>query len=76
MKRKTSITLSEDLLPVIKRAARKGESRSETIERLLREHLRGEAARRAREKEIALINRHADELNAEMADVLKYQVDL
>ncbi|MGH9373213.1 MAG: hypothetical protein ACRD15_16955 [Vicinamibacterales bacterium] len=59
----------------MKRASRKGESRSETIERLLRERLSEEAARRAREKEIALINRHADELNALMADVLTYQAD-
>ena len=76
MKSKTSITLSEDVLVSVKRVARKGESRSATIERLLRERLNEEAARRAREKEVALINRHADELNAEMADVLKYQVDL
>jgi metal-responsive CopG/Arc/MetJ family transcriptional regulator len=75
MKSKTSITLSEDLLVSVKRAARKGESRSETIERLLRERLSEEAARRAREKETALINRHADELNAEALDVLDYQVE-
>lgn len=73
MKSKTSVTLSEDVLRDVKRAGRKGESRSETIERLLREHLGGEAARRAREREIALINRHADELNAEAMDVLEYQ---
>ena len=75
MKSKTSITLSEDIIAGVKRAGRKGESRSETIERLLRERLSEEAARRAREREIALINRHADELNAEMADVLTYQVE-
>ncbi|HUE84522.1 MAG TPA: hypothetical protein VMO26_00440 [Vicinamibacterales bacterium] len=60
----------------VKRAARKGESRSETIERLLRERLSEEAARRARNQEIALINRHADELNAEAMDVLAYQEEL
>jgi metal-responsive CopG/Arc/MetJ family transcriptional regulator len=73
MKSKTSITLSEDLLMSVKRVARKGESRSETIERLLRERLNDEAARRAREREVAQINRHADALNAEAADVLTYQ---
>ncbi len=57
----------------VKRVARKGESRSETIERLLRERLNDEAARRAREREVAQINRHADALNAEAADVLTYQ---
>ena len=76
MKSKTSVTLSPAVLAAVKRAARRGESRSRTIERLLQERLSEEASRRAREKEIALINRHADELNAEMADVLKYQVKL
>lgn len=73
MKSKTSITLSEDLLVRVKRAARKDESRSETIERLLRERLSDDEARRAREREVAQINRHADALNAEAADVLDYQ---
>lgn len=76
MKSKTSITLSEDILVSVKRVARKGESRSGTIERLLRERLNDEAARRAREKEIALINRHADALNAEALDVLAYQEEI
>ena len=76
MKSKTSITLSEDILGGVKRAARRGESRSETIERLLRERLGEEAARRRREREIAQINRHADALNAEAADVLGYQDEL
>jgi metal-responsive CopG/Arc/MetJ family transcriptional regulator len=76
MKSKTSITLSEDVLSGVKRAARRGESRSETIERLLRERLNDDAARRLREREIALINRHADALNAEAADVLDYQEDV
>ena len=57
----------------VKRAGRRGESRSETIERLLRERLTDEAVRRAREREVAQINRHADALNAEAADVLSYQ---
>jgi metal-responsive CopG/Arc/MetJ family transcriptional regulator len=76
MKSKTSITLSEDILTGVKRAARKGESRSETIERLLRERLNQDAARRAYEREVALLNRVAVELKDELADVLKYQVDL
>jgi len=76
MKSKTSITLSEDILLNVKRVARKGESRSETIERLLSERLGEEAARRAREREVAQINRHAEALNAEAADVLAFQGDL
>lgn len=76
MKLKTSVTLSEAVLKAIEKVARAGESRSQTIERLLRERLAGEARQAADRRELALINRHADQLNAEAADVLKYQVDL
>jgi len=73
---KTSVTLSEDILKVIKRASHKGESRSETIERLLRESLAARARRLADERDLQIINRHADRLNAEAEDVLDYQADL
>jgi metal-responsive CopG/Arc/MetJ family transcriptional regulator len=76
MKLKTSVTLSEDILKTIGRKARKGESRSETIERLLREALAARERREADARELALINEHAEQLNAEADDVLKYQVDL
>lgn len=53
-----------------------GGSRSETIERLLRESL-ATRRRRARDlKDLEAINRHADELNDEAEDVLSYQVEL
>ena len=76
MKRKTSVTLSEDVIKTIARIATKGESRSQTIERLLRESLAARAQREAEEKDLAIINREADRLNREAADVLRYQVDL
>ena len=76
MKLKTSITLSEDIVKTIGLAANRGESRSETIERLLREALAGRARRAADERDLALINKHADALNAEADDVLGYQADL
>ena len=76
MKRKTSVTLSEDVIKTIARIATKGESRSQTIERLLRESLAARARREAEEKDLAIINREADRLNREAADVLRYQVDL
>jgi metal-responsive CopG/Arc/MetJ family transcriptional regulator len=74
MRSKTSVTLSEDILKTIARAARKGESRSKTIERLVREGLAARARREADLRELALINQHADDLNAEADDVLGYQV--
>jgi metal-responsive CopG/Arc/MetJ family transcriptional regulator len=76
MKQKTSVTLSEDVLAGIKRAARRGESRSETVDRLLRERLNEEAARLRRAREVEQINRHADMLNSEAFDVLGYQGDV
>jgi metal-responsive CopG/Arc/MetJ family transcriptional regulator len=76
MKVKTSITLSEDVLKRVSRAKRKGESRSETIERLLREGLEARIRQAADARDLALINRHAEALNDEAGDVLEYQVDL
>ena len=75
MKLKTSLTLSEDVLKTIRWAARKGESRSQTIERLVREGLAARARRAADDRDLALINRHAARLNAEADDVLAYQVE-
>ena len=76
MKRKTSITLSDDLLRLVVRAGGRGESRSQTIERLVREGLLARARRLADERDLAILNRHADALNREAADVLEYQGDL
>jgi len=76
MKQKTSVTLSEDVLAGLKRASRRGESRSETVDRLLRERLADQAAHLARAREVDQINRHADALNAEALDVLGYQGDV
>jgi metal-responsive CopG/Arc/MetJ family transcriptional regulator len=76
MKLKTSLTLSQDIVKMVGRAARKGESRSATIERLLREGLAGRARQAAEERDLALINEHSDRLNAEAEDVLGYQADL
>ena len=73
MKEKTSITLSKEVLANIDRMAGSRRSRSAFIEDILNRYLieQAKAARDARELE--LINRHADELNAEAEDVLRYQ---
>ena len=76
MRQKTSLTLSDDVLASLKKASRRGESRSETVNRLLRERLADEAAQHARAREVEQINRHADALNAEALDVLAYQGDV
>lgn len=76
MKRKTSITLSEGVVKAVDRLTPKGGSRSETIERLLRESVLRQARRSRDLKDLELINRHAEQLNEEAEDVLAFQVDL
>jgi metal-responsive CopG/Arc/MetJ family transcriptional regulator len=76
MKSKTSITLSTDVLRRVDRLARRGESRSATIERILVEGLAERERRASNDRDRALIDAHADALNAETADVLGYQGDV
>ena len=76
MKRKTSITLSEDVIEVIDRMTPAGGSRSETIERLLRDRFARDARETRDLKDLEAINRNAEQLNEEAEDVLTYQVDL
>ena len=76
MKLKTSVTLSEDIMKRLDRASTKDESRSQTIERLVREGLAARARQVADARDLALINAHAEALNAEADDVLTYQADL
>jgi metal-responsive CopG/Arc/MetJ family transcriptional regulator len=73
MKRKTSITLSDELFEELDRYAGSEESRSSYIERVLRYHFR-ERERVAREAaDLERIDAAADRLNAEMAEVLELQ---
>jgi metal-responsive CopG/Arc/MetJ family transcriptional regulator len=73
MKEKTSVTLSPEVLTGIDRLAGSKRSRSAFIEDVLRQYLREreKAVRRARD--LALLNKFADEMNAEAEDVLRYQ---
>jgi len=74
MKRKISITLSEDILDAIDKRSGDAKSRSDFIETAVRAYIvqliRGEQ----NAKDLAIINRHADRLNIEAADVLAFQV--
>jgi predicted transcriptional regulator len=76
MKLKTSITLEEETVAALDREAGGTTNRSRLIEQAILEFLdrRRRAARDARD--LHLINRNAQELNDEMADVLDYQVRL
>lgn len=75
MKIKTSITLSENILREIDaRVEIQGRSRSEFIEAAVRAFLAHADRLTLQAREAALLREHAAALNAEMADVLEYQV--
>jgi len=73
MKEKTSITLSKEILAGIDRAAGSKQSRSAFIEVVLAQYLRRQARAQLEARDLELLNRTADELNAEIEDVLRYQ---
>ena len=75
MKLKTSITLDQEVVAAVEAIARSGESRSQVIERLLRQSLAARARSAMDERDRGIINAHADELNEEALDVLGYQVE-
>jgi metal-responsive CopG/Arc/MetJ family transcriptional regulator len=80
-KEKTSVTLSKEVLASIDRAlgSKPGEkrgskhSRSAFIEAVLLQYLRKQARAKIEARDLELINEAADELNAEVEDVLGYQ---
>jgi len=75
MKVKTSITLSENLLGAIdQRAGNK--NRSEFIEEALWSFIAQMIRDEQNARDIQIINKRADYLNQEAADVLTYQVKL
>ena len=76
MKVKTSVSLSRETLKAIDRLAGKSRSRSSVIEWAIQELLDRESRRLQDEREIALINEHADELNRNALDALADQIDL
>jgi metal-responsive CopG/Arc/MetJ family transcriptional regulator len=73
MKEKTSITLSKEVLAGIDKVAGSKRSRSAVIEAVLAQYLRKQARARVEARDIELLNKAADELNAEVEDVLGYQ---
>jgi metal-responsive CopG/Arc/MetJ family transcriptional regulator len=73
MKRKTSITLSSDVLAKIDRLAGSKLSRSAVIEHILRLHFRQKSRRKIHARDLRRINAAAARLNSEAEDVLTYQ---
>ncbi len=76
MKVKTSITLSQDLLEAVDKLSGERQTRSEFIEAAVRAFI-AQLQRNEREaRDLEIINKQADRLNDEAADVLGYQMPL
>jgi metal-responsive CopG/Arc/MetJ family transcriptional regulator len=73
MKEKTSITLSKEVLRGIDQIAGSRQSRSAFIEAVLSQYLRRQTRAQIEARDLELINKAADELSAEVEDVLRYQ---
>ena len=74
MKVKTSITLSEDLLEAIDQRSAQFKNRSDFIESAIRAFIAHMVREEQNAKDLAILNRQAERLNQEAADVLTYQV--
>jgi metal-responsive CopG/Arc/MetJ family transcriptional regulator len=74
MKRKTSITLSEDILEAIDKRSGDSKNRSDFIESAIRAYIAKLVQEEQNAKDLAIINQNADRLNIEAADVLAFQV--
>ena len=74
MKAKISVTLSEALLSEVDKLAIAPCTRSAIIEEAVQEYLANKARYERDKQELNILNAHADEFNAEMADILSYQI--
>lgn len=73
MKIKTSVTVSEDLLEAVDARIGQAASRSEFIEGAVRSYLASPVRREHDARDLEIMNRYADEMNAEASDLLDYQ---
>ena len=73
MKEKTSVTLSPEILVGIDRLTGSKQSRSAFIEDVLRQYLRERMKEERRARDLAILNRYADELNRDAEDGLEDQ---
>lgn len=71
-----SVDLDEEVVDAVDEAAREGESRSRTIERLLRRSVVAGRRIEVDDMDRKVIDEHADELNEEALDVLDFQAEL
>jgi metal-responsive CopG/Arc/MetJ family transcriptional regulator len=76
MKEKTSITLSREVLTGIDRIAGSKQSRSAFIQAILLRYLKERSRARREARDLAIINRNAEQLNRDALDALEDQAPL
>lgn len=76
MKIKTSVTLSNELIQAIDEHGQPYKNRSDFIEAAIWAFINQIVRDQQNARDIEIINRNADRLNAEALDVLAYQVQL
>ena len=76
MRLKTSVTLPEDLLQSLDRVGGGRINRSRLIEQAVRDLIENRIRAERDARDLAILNRHADRLNVEADDVLRYQVKI
>jgi metal-responsive CopG/Arc/MetJ family transcriptional regulator len=74
MKKKISISLCKNTLAAIDRWSGVAKNRSDFIETAVRSYIAKLIRDEQNAKDLAIINRHADRLNVEAADVPTFQV--
>ena len=72
MKLTLTVELEEKTVDAVDEVARDGESRSETVERLLHQSVALRKRTELDDRDREIIDAHADDLNAEATDVLGY----
>ena len=76
MKSKISITLTSDALRRIQAHVAEFKSRSDLVEAAVERFIAHLERKEIEQRDVEIINRLADKLNAEAEDVLSYQVPL
>ena len=76
MKVKTSVTLSNELIEAIDQYGQPYKNRSEFIEAAIWAFIKQLIREQEDARDVEIINRNAERLNAEALDVLAYQVQL
>lgn len=76
MKSKISVTLTDDLVRGIEEHVKEFKSRSDLVEAAVERFIAHLRRREAEQRDIEIMNRFADELNAEAEDALRDQVAL